>query len=334
MLTCKYALWKKLLHFGKQTKVLKVWHCFTVLQIYFTPTWIGKTWIFSPASSLHLLQSVVSRERQPSNPDSLIPSREKKTSLVLQRVLRDHPPGLPEWPLGTAEAYCSFMKFNQPFESRYTISWFEKNGDLGNRDVRAQRESHTAEERQSWDSDLHQSFRKHLRFEKIDHGCTPLFSLSKAYIGYVGGLDISLPLLYTKNLVKAFIQLAHSYMEVQPALLSWIAYRVGGLCLAPESGVQGCAGSVWNHHLMRADLGHHLPNQPSVTSCRWPAVGHNGSIYVMGNRKTLEIGTALSPPPPKTCFQHITAQDWPQKSCLELINRRKSRITGQLCPLM
>lgn len=113
----------------------------------------------------------------------------------------------------------------------------------------------------------------------------------------MGGLDISLPLLYTKNLVKAFIQLAHSYMEVQPALLSWIAYRVGGLCLAPESGVQGCAGSVWNHHLMRADLGHHLPNQPSVTSCRWPAVGHNGSIYVMGNRKTLEIGTALSPPP-------------------------------------
>lgn len=124
----------------------------------------------------------------------------------------------------------------------------------------------------------------------------PLFSLSKAYIDYVGGLDISLPLLYTKNLVKAFIQLARSYMEVQLALLSWIAYRVGGLCLAPESGVQGCAGSVWNHHLMRADLGHHLPNQPSVTSCRWPEVGHNGSIYVMGNRKTLEIGTALSPP--------------------------------------
>lgn len=143
MLTCKYALWKKK-YYIFENQVLKVWHCFPSLQIYLIPTWIGKTWVFLPASSLHLLQSVVSMERQPSNPDSLILSREKKTSLVLQRVLRDHPQlsQNDHWALPKSTTVPSWSLIN-PLRAETLLADLTKKWRLRNRDVRVQCESHT-----------------------------------------------------------------------------------------------------------------------------------------------------------------------------------------------
>lgn len=42
--------------------------------------------------------------------------------------------------------------------------------------------------------------------------------------------------------------------------------------------------------------------------------------------------SALHPPPLRTCFQHVAAQDGAKKGRRELTDKRKSCMSGQLCP--
>lgn len=118
------------------------------------------------------------------------------------------------------------------------------------------------------------------------------------------GLDGPLLFLHTESLLKAFI---HSSIKVHLALLLCMACGMGWLCLALESGVQGCAGSVWSHHPLRADLGDQMPGRHPVTSCWWPEIGHDGSAYVMEIEKACKTDWHSSLQ--RACFQYITALD-------------------------
>lgn len=198
---------------------------------------------------------------------------------------------------------------------------------LGNRDVKAQYESHTAQEKQSWDSNPHLSFRKPLWFENIDRECTALFALLPNWIGYTVGLDGRLPFLHTKNLLKAYI---HSYIPFQLALVLWVACGIG-MALS--------CSRIWGPELCWVCLEPSPPESwfgasgarsasSDLTLVAW--IAHDGSVYIMETGKAWksDLHSSLQ----RACFQHISAQDSAQKGHRELMKGGRAVSQGSCAP--